>query len=35
MGKEVDGMLIDEKGVFKLLEVKLGVYDIKFLFLGF
>ncbi len=35
MGKEIDGTLTDEKGAFKLPEVKLGVYDIKFSFLGF
>lgn len=35
LDKEVDGTLTDEKGAFKLPEVKLGVYDIKFSFLGF
>lgn len=35
MGKEVDGTLTDDKGAFKLPEVKLGVYDIKFSFLGY
>jgi len=34
-GKEIDGTLTDEKGTFKLPEVKLGVYDIKFSFLGY
>ena len=34
-GKEIDGTLTDEKGAFKLPDVKLGVYDLKFSFLGY
>lgn len=34
-GKEVNGALTDEKGAFKLPQVKLGVYEIRFSFLGY
>ncbi|MEZ5042002.1 MAG: TonB-dependent receptor [Saprospiraceae bacterium] len=35
MGKEIDGTLTDEKGEFKLTEVKLGTYELRFSFLGY
>ena len=35
MGKEIDGTLTDEKGEFKITEVKLGTYELRFSFLGY
>lgn len=34
-GKEVDGIISDDRGGFKFSEVKIGVYDIHFSFLGY
>lgn len=35
LGKEIDGTITDEKGEFKLPEVKLGEYELRFSFLGY